>query len=243
MKKKIIFIFAIIIFCSLAFVIRFDYSKPKFYDKTFVDTSHENSNVLIRYPQINAENQDAINNLIRIFAENIASNVYGSDYVNLNLVVEKYNVTYYDENLLSIVFEANGNVITAAYPNNFLYSINIDIKNESIISLSDIYSIDDDFSSIIYNAFNEQFAPKKLKEWGINEESNSYERYKEDLSHVGPFNLEGALTNEKKYYLQENSVIICVTIPHAIGDYFQIEVKYSELNKFLKRKTSPFIEI
>ena len=88
-----------------------------------------------------------------------------------------------------------------------------------------------------------QFHIDNFIEWGINEESNSYERYKEDLSHVGPFNLEGALTNEKEYYLQENSVIICVTIPHAIGDYFQIEVKYSELNKFLKRKTFPFIKI
>ncbi len=243
MKKKIIFIITIIIFCFLVSVIKFDYSDPEFYDKTFVDTSHENSNVSIRYPQINAGNQDTINNLIRDFVENFASNAYGSNYVNLNLKVEKYNITYYAGNLLSIVFEANGNVSTAAYPNNFLYAITIDIESESIISLSDIYSIDDVFSSIIYNEFNEQFAPKKLKEWGINEDSDSYERDKEDLSHVGPFNLEGALANEKKYYLQENAVIICVTIPHAIGDYFQIEVKYSELNNFLKRKTLPFIEI
>lgn len=56
MKKKIIFIITIIIFCFLVSIIKFDYSDSEFYDKTFVDTSHENSNVSIRYPQINAGN-------------------------------------------------------------------------------------------------------------------------------------------------------------------------------------------
>lgn len=230
MKNKILLITSVlIIICFLSISIKSDHSNHEFYEETFVDTSHNNSNISILYPQFKTKNKNSVNDLIINFVENFASNVYVSDYVNLNLEVEKYNITYYDGNLLSIVFEANGYVSTAAYPNNFLYAINIDIGSVSIISLSDIYSVDDAFSSIIDNDFYEQFVPQKLKEWGINEDSDSYERYKEDLSYVGPLNLEGSLANEKKYYLQEDSVIICVTIPHAVGDYFQVEVKYSEL--------------
>lgn len=244
MKKNILLTTLIlIIICFLGISIKSEHSNDEFYEETFVDTSHNNSNILIIYPQFESESKQSVNDLIINFVENFASSVYGSDYANLNLKVEKYNITYYNGNLLSIVFEANGYVSTAAYPNKFLHAINIDIKSESIISLSDIYSVDDVFSSIIYNDFYEQFAPQKLKEWGINEDDESYESYIKDLSYVAPFNLEGTLANEKKYYLQEDTLVFCVTIPHAIGDYFQVEVKYSELNNFLNRKTLPFIEV
>ena len=208
-----------------------------FYESTFLDTSHENSSVTVKYPQINDENYRTVNELIKNFAENIASDTYGSDYVNLNLDAS-YRIAYNDNELLSIVFEVQGYVSTTAHPNQFLSAINVNLSTETIISLSDLYSIEDGFVEVIDNDFHEQFTPKKLEEWGIKSDDASYEELKNKLFSVS-VNVQTVLFREECFYLSENAVIICVGIPHAIGDYFEIEVEYSELSDFLKTNGEP----
>lgn len=243
--KKIIILSVLLIaicftVCVSIIIVKDDCVHNEFNDEIFLDTSHENSKVVIRYPQIDDDSLEDINKLIKKFAENIASEMYGEDYINLSLDVSTYEITYYKNNLLSIVFEANGYVSTAASPNSFLRAINIDLETASIISLSDIYSIDDDFAEVVDINFHEQFLPKKLKEWGINKDHELYDKYKKDLAFVGPCNLQGTLLDKKRFYFSENTLVICAGVEHAIGDYFEVDIEYSQLKDFLKNDIEPF---
>ena len=212
----------------------------KLNDEIFIDKSHQNSNVVIRYPQIDDDNLEDINRLIKEFAENIASESYGEDYVNLNLEISNYEIVYHKKDLLSIVFEANGYVSTAAYSNRFLRTINIDLKTSSVISLSDIYFINDNFKDLVNMNFQEQFPPEKLKEWNINKENRLYDKYKKELSFVIPSNLQDTLLDENRFYFSENKLVICVGVEHAMGDYFELEIEYSKLKDLLKTDIKPF---
>lgn len=239
-KTFIISISAIFVVIGLLSIVNLEVHK-EFNNEFFLDTSHENSKVEIKYPQINDDNLEDINKLIKEFAEGIASENYGEDYVNLNLKVENYKIAYYDGNLLSIVFKADGYVSTAAYPNSFLTAININLEKASIISLSDIYFIDDNFSEVVNNNFQEQFLPKKLKEWGINKDHELYDKYKKDLAFVKPCNLQGALLDENQFYFSESELVICTEVVHAIGDHFEVDIEYSQLESFLKNGIRPFV--
>ena len=242
--KKIFIISLSLVLIATGFltiiIVKDSFVYNEFKDEIFLDTSHENSKVEIKYPQIDDDNLEDINKLIKEFAEGIASERYGEDYINLNIKVSTYEIAYYKNNLLSIVFEANGYVSTAAYPNNFLRSINIDLKNASIISLSDIYFIDDNFAEVVDNNFQEQFLPKKLKEWGINKDHALYDKYKEDLAFVKPCNLQGTLLDENRFYFSESELVICTGVEHAIGDHFEVDIEYSQLKSFLKTDIKPF---
>lgn len=243
-KKTFIISLSVILFIIeflTIIIVKDNFVNNEFNDEIFLDTSHENSEVVIRYPQISDDRLEDINMLIKKFVENIASERYGEDYINLNLEVSTYKITYYKNDLLSIVFEANGYVSTAASPNNFLSAINIDLETASIISLSDIYFIDDDFTKVIDNNFHEQFLPKKLKEWGINKDHELYNKYKKDLAFEGPCNLQDTILDKKRFYFSENTLVICAGVEHAIGDHFEIEVEFSELKEYLKTNIKPFV--
>lgn len=242
MNKRLIISLVVIFVVGFLIIIilKNNYKHSEFYDKIFTDTSHENSKVVVNYPQIKNDKQEKINKLIKEFAENIATETYGEDYINLSLDVSNYNIVYYKNNLLSIVFEAFGYVSTAAHPNSFFSSINIDLKTASIISFSDLYSINDEVIEIINNNFHEQFLPKKIEEWGIDEDDELYETYKNDLGFTRPNNLQNTIWDKKRFYFSENSIFISAGLPYAIGDHFEIEVEYTELRKFVKIDVEPF---
>lgn len=243
MKKRLniyLSLLLIVIVSLTVFIIKGNSEKIEFSEMVFSDISHENSNISIKYPQIKDKNQIRTNEMIKNFVENMPLKTYGSDYINLKLNAS-YKISYNENNLLSIIFYVNGNVSTAAYPNNFLLAINIDLKTESVIKFSDIYTVEDDIIEVIKRNFKDQFIPKKLNEWGIKSNNESYENYISKLSSIRPYNVKNALSDEKKFYFSDDEVIICLEMPHAIGDYFEVEVKYKELRKFVKTNVEPFV--
>lgn len=246
MKKRYLYTLIIsIIFVGLiaAFVFLANGKSHEPYDfseNLFSDTSHENSNVTIKYPQINNEDYSEINKIIKDFAENIPSHYYPSDYINLGLEMD-YKIPYKSKNWISVVFEGIGYVRTAAHPNKLIYAININLSDASIVSLSDIYTINDEVEKIIRDDFQSQFAEGQLERLGYDKNDDSYETLKEKFSTVGIFDCQYLVTDSSRFYLSENGIVFCVDVIHAIGDYYELEIKYSELKDLLKIKSEPFI--
>lgn len=201
----------------------------------FTDTSHENSNVKVEYPQIKDEEHKTVNELIKNFAEDLAVNVYSGDYSNLDLEVF-YRITYQDSELLSIVFDGFGNISTAAYPNELLFAINVDLSDSKVLSFSDIFSVSNESLKIVGDNYHEQFI---LKKFGGVTDGNA--KAYEDITYIGVNRLRDIISDDTKFYLSEKSVTVCVGLQHAVGDNFEIEVEYSELKDFIKLNKKPFI--
>lgn len=203
------------------------------------DSSHPNSSIIITYPQITQLEYRKTNQLIEDFVNKLAEDAYGKNYQNLNMKLS-YKITYTKNKLLSIVFEGIGNQTTSAYLNNLIFALNINLESESIVSLSDIYYITSETIEVIKKSFNKNFIPKKLEEWGVTKNSESYDKYLGQIKNVCPGDIEDALLDKKKFYFSEKSLVICTSVPHTIGDYFEAETEYQKLTEFLKTNKKPF---
>jgi len=204
------------------------------------DSSHPNSNIKITYPQIMQIEYRKTNQLIEDFVNNLAEYAYGNDYQNLNMKLT-YKITCTKYSLLSIVFEGIGNQTSSAYLNNLIFTLNINLESESVISLSDIYYITSESTEIIKKSFSQSFIQKKLEEWGVTKNSESYDKYLDQLKNVSPNDIEGSLLDKNKFYFSEKSLVTCISIPHTIGDYFETETEYSRLTEFAKTDKKPFV--
>lgn len=211
-----------------------DETTPEYYEFSklvFTDTSHENSNVKVEYPQIKGKGHKTVNELIKSFAKDFAVNVYSDDYSNLDLEVS-YRISYQDSELLSIVFYGFGNVSTAAYPNELLFAINVDLSDSKVLSFSDIFTVNNESLKIVGDNYHEQFI---LKKFGGSTNDNA--KVYEDISYIGADRLRDIISDDTKFYLSEKSITICIELQHAVGDNFEIEVEYSELRDFIKLRT------
>ena len=203
---------------------------------TFTDKSHKDSSVAIRLPQLIGDNFDKVNEIIKDYVVGFAANCYSADYSNLSLDVD-YHLTFNDDDWLSISFNGFGNVKTAAYPNRIFQTLNINLKNASIVKLSDIYNVNRDFTRI----FREEFASQIRERLAV-------------ILGVSQFQVEPAAAHLDQYddqtlmkylggsccYMTHDKIGISFGLPHAAGDHFETEIPYSALSQDLKMKTAPF---
>ena len=181
----------------------------QFTEGTFKDTSHENSEVNVKYPQINNGEYLEVNKIIKNFAESLPSDYYPYDYKNLSLDIT-YKIPYESEDYLSVVFEGGGYVRTAAHPNGFIYAININLTDESIVSFSDIYTVNSEVEQIVKDEFCDQFPTSKLKEIGIDSNDESYEEEKENLLYGSSMwlrHINDILNGSSGFYFSKDGVV------------------------------------
>ena len=104
-------------------------------DYTIEDDVYNVKNVVIKYPTLKYSD-DEKTNIISSFLENggvIATKYYDKeDQDNLNMNI-KYKVRRKNKNIISVVYEGTAYLEGAAYANNYLYSVNVDLKNKKIL--------------------------------------------------------------------------------------------------------------
>ncbi|BBF42773.1 hypothetical protein lbkm_1457 [Lachnospiraceae bacterium KM106-2] len=108
----------------------------------------------VHYPEFtkNGDKLNIVNSVVlgRVIEELPYENSDSKLDISLN-----YKVTMNKENFISIVFDGDYNAEGAAHPMNLSFTINYDVKNDMLLSLSDVYS-NDSFLELIHGAMKKQ---------------------------------------------------------------------------------------
>lgn len=176
----------------------------------------------IKYPQIiqlsNESLQESINDKISKQALRLVNEVQNDEKVTV-LEIE-YDVKRYDNKLLSILFKGYINSEGAPYPLVLAYTLNISMDSGEELELNDYFEID--------QRYVEQY-------------------HKNKLNILKPFQNEAfeGLSDEEiltmfrnaELYLTKDSLGLIVFVPHAVGDYAELEVQYNELKDIIESDT------
>lgn len=201
---------------------------------TFSNTSNHN-NIVFKYPTIKGEGFEKSNKLIENYIHTFLIEMYGPDYSDLELTMD-FTISFQNDSFISILFKGWGNVKTAAHPNEWFLSLNINLKNGNRVKLSDLYSLNDDFMNIYFEAAKKQ-VPEQFSE------------NKEDwIRIIDDIQKDYDLTNSKfketdtnygvQSYFTPNGLGFSTQIPFAIGDHFETVIPYSSIEKHLKSDNS-----
>lgn len=213
------------------------------YEITKVD--YNDKDVKISYPQISNLNdkdkEKQINEMIKSEALKVLS-TYGEDVDNLTLDVD-YNIKWKDGNLLSIQYIGSGYVKDAMYPNNILYTTNIDINKATKIKLIDVINIDESFIQKFregrYTVFDLELNVENESKNEVNKYSNT--ELIEYFNKADDISIENEL-NAFSYFTKD-SLGISVSVPHAIGDHAEFEIKYQDLKDNIKTENEIWKEL
>ena len=193
----------------------------------FVDTSHENSKVVIAYPELfnDRKNFDGFNQAIKHYVSTCAEEVYPEDYSNLTLNL-KYEIKLLSDEMISIVFSGLGYVQKAAHPNHLFLAFNYSLAEEKTVKMSDYYTgIDLSFAALFRKCMEEQFDSNRLPVF----ESI----YKEDALIVDVLKKIDDRKGDYGFYFAEDGLGLCVPTIYAGGDYAVAEIPYQEIQAYM----------
>lgn len=212
---------------------------------------YSDASIKIYYPQLvhmeNQENQDKINEKLRIAAIRYADGFDSTD--QKNALQNDYIIAWKGTRLLSVRFLGFINSSTAAYPSSFSYTINIDLNTGEDVKLTDMFRVDDSFTAVIKEKGNSRYlyfnTNRELKEdtsFQDAEIQNTIRDYvfnTDDQAAFATADLEDASIHT---YYTEDSLGISFDTVHAIGDHIQFEVKYSDLYDYLRQENSAWAD-
>lgn len=198
-------------------------SNNKTYDITKERYIEKEKDVIINYPQINnlkdSFKQEEINTILKDEALKSLKESKNGD-VELIVLEIDYVVKLISESLLSIQYKGYANFKNAAHPYNLFFVTNVDIKKGKVIDLLELINID--------NGFIELFRADKFKSV-----SPIYQNgYLDSLSNnelIETFKIG-------EFYLATDLLGISVSVPYAMGDHVEFEIKYQDIKDNIKTK-------
>ncbi|MBE6642521.1 MAG: hypothetical protein E7615_02575 [Ruminococcaceae bacterium] len=170
--------------------------------------------IVIEYPQLKGQGEvyTSINSSIYSEVENWFKDEAADD-VSVDV---KYSVTLSNETYFCVLFEGGYYALNAAYPTRVVKAICFSMADGNVIDPTSVTEIDEDFV--------EKFKIEL-------DNSSDTERFTDEqwASVVSYFN---AFSNEEltekiingEAALTENGILVCVEVPHAIGDYIKVSV-------------------
>lgn len=206
-------------------------------------------NVTITYPQItnlgDIDRQLAINEILKNKALR-----YGKYEIESEMFTEKhtgfpkvfwanvdYEIKWQSERVLSVLYKGSKHYPRRPHPNHYLDGINIDMKNASIIALSDLADFDGSFS------FAEKFKEGKIKFVRPVLEGKVFFSNNAALDRKGHvFNdaylLERFSRRNSDFYLTKDSLGLTVPVVFALGDMVEFEIRYEDIGKSIKAENA-----
>jgi len=192
--------------------------------------------ITVKYPLfVNTNNQDRADILNELIMDDIGAVIDGittnlSDTKGLTIDAV-YDYSEVKNALLSISYQGTSFSEGAAYPLNFYHTITLDMSKGERVSLSDLFTIDNNFAEIFkmgaYVASNEDL---DLEKSGLNVGNTISEQYTNEQ-------LVALFSDPKaNYFLQEDSLILSIEVPHAIGDYLEMAILYEGIEGNIKKE-------
>lgn len=181
-------------------------------------------NISIEYPQILNTTDEKVNKMIQQFVENILQDLSAPEDYSIQLT---YDIKHFNESFLSITFQGFWNDIIAAHPIDYFNALTIDLQNNKVISLTDLYHIDQSFVNTVRQKFKDQAADAVAEKTFISSE----QRYsvEDELDKLDDKFLQELLKTSYPYFLTDKAVGISISISHAIGDHVEIYVDNQDI--------------
>lgn len=127
-----------------------------------------------------------------------------------------YEVMLEGNQIISIVFTGNINVENAAHPNNFILTVNVDLLTGNLLDTTNIVENRDEFIKLLKSDKAEYEGVEEAKKY-IKKELDD-EVLRSEIFEIS-----------KKIYFTPEHICTVVSVPHAIGDYAVVKLKYSDL--------------
>jgi len=190
--------------------------------------TYTNNNIIINYPQVidtgNSDKQKKINELIKMSALKLLDD-YKDDINNLNLNMD-FKIMYKGSDILSIQYLGLLSLKNAAYPINEINTTNLDLANEKLLTLSDVVTVNEHFVDI--------FKDGKYRAYSSDLNLESVGALNDVLNGYGSNDILADLKQETaNFYFTENSVVVSANVIHAMGDHFEMEIEYKNLDNLL----------
>lgn len=201
-------------------------------------SKYSKNKINISYPNLvnsaNDTREVKINELIQEEAIRIIKS-YSLEKDNLEI---DYQITFKNNELLSIQYSGSAFAEGAAYPLNVFYTSNIDLEKGVRVKLTDLLKINEafveEFKQGNYKSYDDDL---NLLEEGVMEDIwNEY--YNQDLfnyfkqsDEVGQINESGTFC-----YITQDSIGVSISIPHALGDHLEMEISFANLSKNIRKE-------
>ena len=231
MKKIIMILILLLIFIFNGCDKQKDVNEDNISDKGQYDIKMEtytDKNIKINYPQISNlndnEKQIRLNEMIKTQVLGILEN-YNDGINDLNLEMD-YEIKYQGKDLLSIQYIGLSATKGAAYPINEYNTANIDLKNEQLLKLSDVVTINDNFI--------EKFNSGKYVAYSKSLNLESEGALIDALHNFDNNSLIESLNKETtNFYYTMDTLVVSIELPHVLGDHLEMEIKYNDLGNLL----------
>lgn len=188
-------------------------------------------NVTVNYPQIINLGDDIKQKSLNEIIKNDVLEGFTKD-VDDNLTLEiNYNIQLENKGFMSIQYYGLSTTKGIAYHTNQFYTSNIDIKNEKKLKLDDIIKIDDNFIKIYRNGSYVALEPSNSEmEAAVNQyiSTISNQDLIEYFKQADSRNFEENPSSTYSY-LTNDSIVVSINIPHAIGDHAEYKIKSTDI--------------
>ena len=140
------------------------------------------------------------------------------DMYSVDLVGE---ISFADDEMLSVVFSGLMNTKSAAHPTNVLFSININLKKLTKVRFSELYLINNDlyltFSKLAEDAIIELAGGRWPLGWGD---------FGSELCSEEDFIIGMELENEYYWYFVDDGIYISYPVPYALGNHLEVLIPH-----------------
>ncbi|MDF2821198.1 MAG: hypothetical protein K0R15_1639 [Clostridiales bacterium] len=203
---------------------------PDEVDYKIENKTYSKDQIRVVYPRIsgleNVELEEQVNRVLEEFATKNIENYSEDDTYEMDFEV----VTQTNE-MISIIMRGYQNVVGAAHPSAFVGSLNVDLVNGKIVRLADIENVDEIAQKIIDNTglvirdIDGNVIEGIFKD-AVDDYLSMYtkERLVEELSGFD-IDIETNSWAEGYSYYKDGKLHIYLGVPHAIGDFVDIEVE------------------
>lgn len=199
-----------------------------------ITTDFVQNNINIQYPQIKGFGDDSDEKLINDMIKNDildrevnnAIEFYQDENILSKLNVDiTYQVTWSADEILSIMYTGITNIEGGIHPNNEFHAITIDLKNKKRLYLSNFVNID---SELIQKIKQSKTVTNQITE-SQDSDNNRQEIMDELISAIqdgdDSYTIWSLINeSERNFYVTPNSIVVCLYVSHAAGDYALAEI-------------------
>lgn len=196
--------------------------------QVYTKAPNQKSSVKIHYPVFSGNKAEEINAIImaHVLEKAQLNPLYFSE--NTKMTVEYQSaVTLQNSKIVSIVFWGAFDTEESQFPTTTIFSLNIDLQSMKLVSLTDLYTINEEFEKIF---FEKAFFPSNPIT------SYSEEKFSEMLKlQTSEYKLPSPFTyaDSMKCFLKPEGIVLSMSAVHATGsDHFEAELLYSDIQDY-----------
>lgn len=196
----------------------------------YTKAPNQESSVKIQYPVFSGNKAEEINAIIMsyVLKEARLDSLIYPDPENTKMTVEYQSaVTLQNSKIISIVFWGTFDTEISHFPTTGLFSINIDLQSMELVSLTDLYTINEEFEKTF---FEKAFFPSNPIT------SYSEENFSEMLKlQTSEYKLPSPFTyaDSMECFLKPEGIVLSMAAVHASGsDHFEAELLYSDIQDY-----------